>query len=434
MKKTTCVLYSSIETYSGYGSYGRTIAKSLIELYKDEWDIKIIPCPWGMTLRTFLDENKEWEFLKEYIIENNQLTYQPDIMIWHTIPSEVQKVGKYNINITAGIETDIASGEFIEGCNKADLVIVSSKHSKKAFEESKFKKINNQTQQEEGITELTTKVEVLFEGFDTQIYKPIQNSPFPLNIKEDFAFLFNGVWLGNHDTPIGHDRKNVGLLVKLFSETFKNKKNKPALILKTTTGVTSYLDKDEIVKRIKRIQKSVDSNDLPNIYLIHGDLSDNEINELYNHPKIKAMISLTKGEGFGRPLLEFSLTQKPVITTAFGGPLDFLKPEFTFFIPGKLEEVHPSAQNKWLIQGSRWFSPDTSKVILFMEELFNNYKKYKDYGKRQAYHLRKNFSLEQYQKKLKQILDENIPPFPKHIEIKIPPLKKIDFPKLTKIK
>jgi hypothetical protein len=105
------------------------------------------------------------------------------------------------------------------------------------------------------------------------------------------------------------------------------------------------MDREEILKRIKMIKKTVNSKDLPNVYLLHGEFTDSEMNELYNHPKVKAMVSLTKGEGFGRPLLEFSLTKKPIITTNWSGHTDFLKSEFTVMLPGQMANVHPSAAN-----------------------------------------------------------------------------------------
>mgnify|MGYP003343425902 FL=1 len=101
--KNTCVIYAPVDTLSGYGSRARDTVKSIIDLKKDEWDIKIIPCSWGNTPNGFIEENSEWNFLSEYFI-NGQLTSQPDIFIWITIPSEFQKVGKYNIGITAGLE------------------------------------------------------------------------------------------------------------------------------------------------------------------------------------------------------------------------------------------------------------------------------------------------------------------------------------------
>ena len=106
------------------------------------------------------------------------------------------------------------------------------------------------------------------------------------DIKESFAFLFVGMWVGGPETPMGEDRKNVGLLIKAFYETFKNKAKKPALILKTALVGSSYVDREEILKRIKMIRKTVNSKDLPNIYLLLGDFSDEEMNELYNHSKV----------------------------------------------------------------------------------------------------------------------------------------------------
>jgi hypothetical protein len=174
MSKNSCVIYASIDTLSGYGARSRDTVKSIIDLKKDEWDIKIISCPWGNTPNGFIRENPEWHFLNNYMLPSPQLTYQPDIMIWITIPTEFQKVGKYNIGITAGLETDIVPGDWIEGVNRMDLVLVSSEHSKKAFLDSKFQRVNSQTQQVEGIIEVKTPIEVIFEGIDLNIYQPIE--------------------------------------------------------------------------------------------------------------------------------------------------------------------------------------------------------------------------------------------------------------------
>ena len=176
-------------------------------------------------------------------------------------------------------------------------------------------------------------------------------------IPESFAYLFVGHWM---EGDLGEDRKNVGLLVKSFYETFKNKTNKPALILKTSQVGSSYLDREEILKKIKMIRKTVNSNNLPNIYLLHGEFTDEEMNSLYNHNKIKAMVSLTKGEGFGRPLLEFTLVKKPLICSGWSGQIDFLDSQFTNLIGGQLTPVHPSTKNQFLLPESKWFTPDFS--------------------------------------------------------------------------
>jgi glycosyltransferase involved in cell wall biosynthesis len=232
---------------------------------------------------------------------------------------------------------------------------------------------------------------------------------------------------------MGEDRKNVGLLVKAFYETFKNKTKKPALILKTSQVGSSYMDRDEILKKIQSIKSTVKSNNLPNVYLLHGEFSDAEINELYNQPKVKAMINLTKGEGFGRPLLEFSLVNKPIITTNWSGHIDYLNPEFTTLLPGTLTKVHPSAANGMLMQEAEWFSVDTGHVGHYMKDMFENYKEYKDKAKRQGYHSRTKFSFDKMKEKLDTVLTERIPEFPKQVQLQLPKLKKIELPKLKKV-
>ena len=204
------------------------------------------------------------------------------------------------------------------------------------------------------------------------------------------------------------------------------------MILKTSIVGPSYMDRDEILKRIKMIRSTVNSTDLPNIYLLHGEFTDEEMNQIYNHPKIKAMISLTKGEGFGRPLLEFTQSKKPIITTNWSGHLDFLNTGFTTLIPGTLTNVHPSAANNMLLKESQWFTPDSGKVGYYLKDMFENYKTYIDGGKRQSYHSKQNFSFEKMTEKLAGYFTR-IPDFPKQVQLKLPQLKKIELPKLKKV-
>ena len=430
--KNTCVIYAPVDTLSGYGSRSRDTVKSIIDLKKDEWDIKIIPCAWGNTPTGFIQENPEWHFFAPYFI-NGQLTQQPDIFIWITVPNEFQKVGKYNIGITAGLETTIVPGDWIEGCNKVDLVLVSSEHSKKAFLDSKYQKVNEQTKQVESVVELKVPIEVIFEGIDLNIYKHLDKPSKEIGtlntIPEDFCYLFVGHWLQG---DLGEDRKNVGLLIKAFFETFKGKKNKPALVLKTSIIGPSYMDRDEVLKRIHQIRNTVSSKDLPNIYLLHGEFTDAEMNEIYNHVKVKAMVSLTKGEGFGRPLLEFTQSKKPILTTNWSGHLDFLNTGFTTLISGTLTDVHPSAANQFLLKESQWFTPDHGQVGHYLKDIFENYKDYVDGGKRQAYHSKTNFSFEKMNEKMAEYL-KRVPEFPKQVALKLPQLKKIELPSLKKI-
>lgn len=439
MSKLKCVIYAPFDCYAGYGANSRDKIKSIINLKKEEWDIKLISCGWGQTPQGFVNDHpKEWGFLLDHLLPTPQLQYQPDIWIMITVPNEYQKVGKFNIGFNAGIETTICDASWLEGMNRMDLNVVSSQHSKNVYVNSRFEKKDKNTNQTIGIVQLEKPIQVLFEGVDLDVYKPIEKSEIKnLNsldiIEEDFCYLFVGHWIGN--TPIGEDRKNVGLLVKAFYETFKNKKKQPALILKTSAVGSSYVDRDFILKKLEEIRDSIQAKQLPNVYLLHGDLKDNEINELYNHPKIKAMVHLAKGEGFGRPLLEFSMMKKPIICSGWSGPLDFLNQEFVKFLPGQLTPIHPSAQvPNMLIEGSQWFSPDLIQVNNALVDVFENYKNWKEKATRQAYVTKTKFSTEKMKEELDVIFNSSLPDFPKPIKLKLPEsLKKISLPKREKI-
>jgi glycosyltransferase involved in cell wall biosynthesis len=429
--KPLFIISSPFDTYSGYGSRSRDLIKAIVET--DRYDVKLLSQRWGATPFGFCNDNPEWKFLLDLALPNNQVPKQPEIWAQVTIPNEFQPVGKYNIGFTAGIETTVCAGDWIEGMNRMNLNIVSSEHSKKVFSETQFERRNKQTNALEGIAKLEKPIEVLFEGANTDIYKVIESNQVKnidlSSIKEKFAYLFVGHWIQG---DIGEDRKNVGLLIKSFYETFKNKTNKPALILKTSQAGSSYVDREEILKKIKAIKKTVNSNNLPNVYLLHGEFTDEEMNSLYNHSKVKAMVSLTKGEGFGRPLLEFTLTKKPLITTGWSGHMDFLNPEFTNLITGGLAKVHPSSANQWILPEAQWFAPDYGQIGFYLKDVFENYKNYTDKANRQAYKSKNEFNWDKMSEKTNTLLNQYIPEFPKEITLNLPKLKKIELPKLQK--
>ena len=428
--KNTFYISCPIDTFSGYGSRSRDFVKALVEL--DKYDIKVLPQRWGNCAWGFIDKHEEeWGFLKPLLHKSNNLPQQPDIWCQITVPNEFQRVGKYNIGLTAGIETTHCAPQWLEGLNRMDLNLVSSEHSKKVFETTGYDK-KDQNGNLIGQIKLQKPVEVLMEGAITETFKPLLRGELnnkelfnSINsIPENFAFLFMGHWMQGN---LGEDRKNVGMLIKFFLEKYKNKKNAPALILKSSITNASVMGRTELLKRLNAIKNSIEANKLPNIYILHGDLSDTEINELYNNPKIKAMVSLTKGEGFGRPLLEFSLVNKPIIASNWSGHTDFLNSEFCALVEGTTKKVHKSAQIKDMIIGeSEWFSPDLSYVSKYFDSVVTNYKEWKVKAKRQGYYARTNFSFENMRESIKNILEKNIPTMAKEVSLQLPKLKKIN--------
>ena len=435
MSKPFFVISCPVDTYSGYGARSRDLVKAIHQTGK--YNLRILPQRWGETPWNFIEDHPEWHFVKELMLMHGQLPKQPDIWMQVTVPNEFTPVGKYNIGVTAGIETTVCIPQWIEGCNRMNLILASSEHSAEVFRNSKFQQADERTKQVQRTIELTTPVKVLFEGVNLDIYKTLESSVQSVKtfeelqyVKEDFAYLFVGHWMQG---DLGEDRKNVGLMIKAFYETFKNKAKKPALILKASGGAASYLDKENILTKIRKIRETVASNNLPNIYLLHGEFSDQEMNLLYNHPKVKAMVSFTKGEGFGRPLLEFTLAKKPIIASGWSGQMDFLDPDLTCLIRGELKPVHASAVNDFLIADSQWFAPSHAEIGFYLRDVFEHYKKYTVNAKRQAHASKTKFSFEKMVELVDEILTANVPEFPKEVQLQLPKLKKIELPKLKKL-
>ena len=434
--KQLCVISAPPDTYSGYGARARDLIKAVYELKKDEWDIRVISQRWGSTPWGFIDDNtEEWGWIKPLFV-NNQLPKQPDVWMQITVPNEFQPVGKVNIGITAGIETTICDPEFINGCNRMNLVLVSSDHAKKVLESTAYEQKDKNTNTTVAVLKVQTPIQILFEGVDLNKYffipeKELKSSPLVDNlnkITEQFSFLFVGHWLPGE---FGEDRKNTSLLVKLFLETFKDRKEQPALVLKTSQAGASIMDRDEILRRIDLIRNSVVAKKLPNIYLVHGDLDDKEINNLYNHPKIKAFVSLTKGEGYGRPLAEFCLSKKPVIASGWSGHTDFLNPEFSVLLPGEITPVHSSAFAKGLIiEGSSWFSVNHSAAAQALVNVYENYSNFEGLAKRQGHKIKTEFNWDNMVLVLSEYLNRYVP---KQNEVVLPKLQKIELPKLKKL-
>ena len=434
--KPLCVVSCPIDTFSGYGARSRDLVKSLIQLKEQEWDIKIMPQRWGDCPWNFLSNDNP---LRQRFILN--LTKKPDIWIQITVPNEFQPVGQYNIGISAGIETTVYPAPFIEGSNRMDLNLVSSEHSKQVALASQFDQKDNNTQQIVKQIKLQKPIEVLFEGLDLEkYYKNPNNSSMLNNITEDFCFLYTGHWLPGN---FGEDRKNVATLIKTFLETFKGiNKKKPALILKSNKVNYSLLDREGVLRDINRIRDKFKGEKLPNIYLLHGELTDEEMNKLNNDPKVKSFISFTKGEGYGRPLAEAAITGKPTIVSNWSGHRDFLFPNYNILIGGELKPVHQSTANEFLLKESQWFNISTDIASRAMKDVFKHYKKYLDKSRKNTQYLKDNFSFDKMTEKLNLLLPK-IDASPQIQELKLPKLKKLGetkqelpelkLPKLKKI-
>jgi len=415
-KKPFLLFRGPVKTRSGYGAHSRDLLESLYRM--DLFDIKIDSCNWGTTpLTAFEEGNSFHEWVESNIITN--LESQPDIYIQVTVPNEFQRLGKFNVGITAGIETTVAPKEWIDGCNKMDLIITTSTFSRDVLLSTVYNENENNTGKLVKQHKIEKPIEILFEGVDNLIYNDTYTN-FDLNIKEEFAYLFVGHWLKG---DIGQDRKDVGMLIRCFTEAFKNSEDRPALILKTSSASFSIKEREKFRKKIEEIVGQVENP--PSIYLLFGELTNSEMNELYNHPKVKSMVSITKGEGFGRPLLEFSMTGKPIIASNWSGHKDFLPMDKAIMIGGTLTEVHDSAVDSFILKGSKWFTANYNEFAEVMKLVHRDYNDYKERSESLKLENQTKFSMDAMKDKFKNIIE----PYTNQ-----PQEHKLVLPKLNKIK
>ena len=404
-----------VKTRSGYGAHSRDLLQALYEM--DLFDIKIDSCGWGVTPLTALEpENEFHNWISNNIITN--LTQKPDVYVQVTVPNEFNPIGNFNIGITAGIETTVASKDWIDGCNKMDMIITTSTFSRDVLLSTVYNENEKNTGKLVKQFRIEKPIHVLFEGVDPKVYG-LNANEIDLDIKEDFAYLFVGHWLKG---DLGQDRKDVGMLIRCFAEAFKNETNRPALVLKTSSATFSIKERETFRKRIEDLVSHIENP--PSIYLLFGDLMDSEMNDLYNHPKIKAMVSITKGEGFGRPLLEFTMSGKPVIASNWSGHKDFLPMDKAIMIGGKLTEVHESAIDTFILKGSKWFTANYDEVVSVMRLVYEDYPKFLEKSEELRLENENKFSMVN----MKNVFKDIIEPF-----VFAPKPTKLVLPKLTKI-
>jgi hypothetical protein len=312
-----------------------------------------------------------------------------------------------------------------------DLILVPSELTKRVLATTVYQHKNQQTGDVVGETQMTTPIEVLFEGVDIDVFLPKEKETNDIlaNVKEDFNFLVVGHWLRG---DLGQDRKDIGMAIKTFATVFQYlpKDKRPGLIVKTSHAGFSVIDREATREKIERVVQSF-GDKCPSIYLVHGDLEETNMASLYHHPKVKAMVSFTKGEGYGRPLAEFTLTGKPIVASGWSGQVDFLPKEYSVLLEGELTPVHESAADDFIMKEAQWFTVNYNMAANKLYDIYNNY----DIYVKQSAGLKQNtlnkFTLDKMHESFTQIMEKNVKAAPKVVPFNLPKLNKL--PTLNKV-
>jgi len=347
------LFWGPVLTASGYGEHARQLLRAIL-LFGQQFDVSVCGVKWGSTPFLTEDDNftKKIRELQDKFEEEKKSGTKYDISVQVTIPNEFQKLAKVNIGVTAGIEVDRVSPEWIVKANEnVDLVVVPSKHSATSFGQVVYKGDNGQE------LRLQKPMLVVPEGFDSNLFN-VQRGPDDgagIELEADFNFLSVGLGL---DKGMGEDRKNFSTLIKWFCETFAGDK-RVGLVLKLGLVGNSLMDFETCKVKIQQLRQMTGCGEFPRITLVHGRLSKEKLASLYKHPKIKAFVTLTHGEGYGLPIIEAAACGLPVLATNWSGHLDFLSlPDGKKrFVPLEHDLVEIPQSCVWervMERGTRW--------------------------------------------------------------------------------
>lgn len=357
---------------SGYGEHARQVFKWALSRGHD---VRCQILNWGIT-PWFLDRNDLDGLIGEIMDRSAPFEEKPDLSLQIQLPNEWdQELAKINVGITAGIETDKCNPEWKLACNKMSHVIVPSKFASDSLTSGGG---------------ITTKISVVPEAYNFEIDRDVS----PLDLQEittSFNFLLFGQVTG---MDLDSDRKNLFHTVKWFCEEFSGDKN-VGLVIKSNLGTNCVFHKKQLVALFQKLLSEVRKGEFPRVYLLNGDMSAKEVAGLMKSPKVKSMISFTRGEGYGLPLIDAAASALPILATNWSGHLEFLsKGHFS-----KVEyDLVPVSEKKIdgsiFMQGARWAQVREQDAKKRMRKTVESYSKPKEWASELMKIIRQNYSIE----------------------------------------
>jgi len=396
------LLKGPLLTRSGYGEQARFALRSL-RSREDLFDIYIQPLNWGQTSwLTLQDEERVWiDQTIEKTINHNQNRGSYDMSLQVTIPNEWSKLAPVNVGYTAGIETNMVAPAWLGFGNDMDKIIVVSDHSKNVYINSKAILANEETNEK---TEYRLNTPVVSVNYPVKHYESLPE--LDLGLSTDFNFLAIAQF---------GPRKNLVNTIKWFVEEFQN--DNVGLVVKSNMAKNCLMDREQLHGILKGLLGSLPES-VCKVYLLHGNLSDEEIHSLYVNKQISAFVALPHGEGFGLPIFEAAYSGLPIVATTWSGQSDFLiskdeKLAYCYEVACDINRVQPEVLwENVIIKESSWSYAREQSAKEKMRQCYNDITTNKEdsiASKAPAWAatLTKNFSEEKkYEEFCKAVYDE----------------------------
>ena len=380
MKKV--VIRGPVMTQSGYGVHARQFVKYAMK--KKDWDVSFQVTPWGITPWQIDTEDPVIKFITERTVTNNS-SY--DLSIQIQLPNEWDSnLATKNVGVSAVVETDKCNPVWVDCCNRMDAVIFPSSFTKNVVTNT---------------GNLTTSSYVINESYPEEFE---DDCHIDFELDTDFNFLVYGQITGDNAET---DRKNFFYTIRWLCEEFKNEKD-VGIVIKTNAGKNTLIDRQITDQMLKKLLGFVRQNsDTPRVHLVHGNLKNSEVGGLYVHPQIKCLVSATRGEGYGLPILEAAAQGLPVIATNWSGHLDFMnKGNFIKLEYDMIPVPEVKVDNQIFMSGTKWANVKEEDFKKKVRKFYKSHKTPKDWANSLKIEIRKSFSQEAIEEKMKEAFDE----------------------------
>ena len=271
----------------------------------------------------------------------------PDVQIIHLTPenfARTKQPGMKNIGYTVWEASKLPSN-WVDMCNQLDEIWVPCQWNVDVFKSS-------------GVTVPIRKIPHTINLSDLEQVPATRIDNIPTDVF-NFYSIFH--W---------SSRKNPEGLLKAYLAEFRNT-DKVNLVLKTYMNDSSTSDRNQTVLSVGAVKKSLELQDkeTASITLVHGALSKQQMSSL--HRTCDCFVLPHRAEGWGVPHFEAMALGKPVITTGFGGNLEFMNADTSYLLSFDVTPVSGTGRhtyNGWM----DWAEPSIANLRYWMRYVYEH--------------------------------------------------------------